>query len=576
MANYDPDLEPIFSAINGQFAAAAARLDQLEAAPVPQPQPDLSPIFEGINAQLAAIAARLEAIEARPTETVDLSPLLDRLNLLEADTASLKTALAAWTGSQQPPAPEEPAPPAEPPVEPPVQPPAEPPVQPPVPSEPIWNLVKQSRITIPAEVFVPAGQRDIYIPVSVDHTDRESFYCYVEALRNVNGGGINVGNGTQQRANFEWHDILYRWSPGDDLTHYVKIVTKTAYAAGKSFEAHIRVKGLGDGQKGRMVKITFADDAQHPDMPPQFHRPLRRLDLSQAQRKNRFDPASLPHHDSGFKDGAPVWRSRLSHGYSQEGNGETGLYMNEDRFPGKAVRPISYDAAEKAVRLHTLAFPMDARAEYNSKLWRHQAVMLNGQTLDEVCGVDGVWRMEAKIPIRRYSWPAFWLIGRGSEGAKGSWTQWPPEIDILEKFNHAWGAADTPFTTTYAQHFGNAGSNSRKGSFGQEIEVNQWLPGTGALHEGYHSWACAVTYHDDPMKAEVTFFFDDVEVGCQVLHARHQDLNTRLVLFPMMNVAVRAPSTYTPEQYNTDDGRGHSGDMLVRDMGYYPSGWTFA
>ena len=201
--------------------------------------------------------------------------------------------------------------------------------------------------------------------------------------------------------------------------------------------------------------------------------------------------------------------------------------------------------------------------------------MLNGQTMDEVCGAEGVWRMEAKIPIRRYSWPAFWLIGRGASGAKGSWTQWPPEIDILEKFNHAWGAADTPFTTTFAQHYGNAGSNSRKGVIGQEIEVNQWLPGTGPLHEGYHSWACAIVWNDkDTTKSEVTFFFDDVEVGCQVLHARHEDMKTRLELFPMANVAVRAPESYTPEQYNTDDGRGLSGDMLVRDIAYYPSGFA--
>ena len=50
------------------------------------------------------------------------------------------------------------------------------------PSEPIWNTLKRSQITIPSEVRVPAGQRDIYIPVTVDHTDRESFYCYVELL----------------------------------------------------------------------------------------------------------------------------------------------------------------------------------------------------------------------------------------------------------------------------------------------------------------------------------------------------------------------------------------------------------
>lgn len=507
----------------------------------------------------------------------DLDPILQaidkRLGALEDGYVALAARVTALEGHAPPdPKPDDPKPEPE---APPAPEPA--PIPDPVTSGPIWQQIKQSRITIPTEVRVPAGQREIYIPVSVDHTDRESFYCYVDGLRNVNGGGINVGGAQQQRDMAEWHNILYRWSPGDDLTHYVKVVTKATYRAGQSFEVNIRVKGLGDGQKGRMVKVVFADDAQHPAMPPQFHRPLRRLDLSSAVRKNAFDPATVQHHDTGFNGAMrPVWRSRLSHGYSQDGNGETGLYMNEQKFPGKAVRPIAYDPAEKAVRLHTLAFPMDARPELNGRLFRHQAAMLNGQTLDEVCGFEGVWRMEAKIPIRRYSWPAFWLIGRGKDGAKGSWTQWPPEIDILEKFNHAWGAADTPYTTTFAQHFGDAGSNRRKGAIGSEIEVDQWLPGTGPLHEGYHSWACAVVWDDkDTRKSEVTFFFDDVEVGCQVLHARHQDMKTKLELFPMANVAVRAPEGYTPEAYNADGGRGHSGDMLVRDLAYYPSGFAF-
>ena len=36
------------------------------------------------------------------------------------------------------------------------------------------------------------------------------------------------------------------------------------------------------------------------------------------------------------------------------------------------------------------------------------------------------------------------------------------------------------------------------------------------------------------------------------------------------------PSTYSATRYNTDDGRGNTGDMLVRDIAFYPSGWRFA
>ena len=83
-----------------------------------------------------------------------------------------------------------------------------------------------------------------------------------------------------------------------------------------------------------------------------------------------------------------------------------------------------------------------------------------------------------------------------------------------------------------------------------------------------------VVYHEDPLKAEVTFFFDDIEGGCHVLYARHQDMKTKVEFFSMANLAVKANATYTPEQYDTDDGRGRRGNMLVRDIGYYLAGFA--
>ena len=448
-------------------------------------------------------------------------------------------------------------------------------VTPPAVPDPIWSLLKQTKLTYPSEIRVPPGTKVFYIPVTADHTDRESFYCYVSGFTNLSGGGINVSNSASQRLNFSnWENVLYRWSPGDDLTHHVKVETKSTYKDGTFFGIVIRIKGLGDKQKGGTVKIVFDATAQPQDVPaPTTHRPLRRLDLSKATRKGSFDPAKVQWSPTGFdKDGKPIWRSQVAHGRTQDGNQETGLYADET-IKG-AVTPISYDAGENAVRLHTRAFEDAERLEWQSRLFRQQAVMLNGQTMDDVCGTEGVWRMEAKIPIRRYSWPAFWLVGRSASSRKGSWAMWPPEIDILEKFNYAWGAADTPYTTTFAQHFGKVGSNNRVGAFGNEIEVNQWLNELTPLDEEYHSWACAVVYNADAKKSEVTFFVDDIEVGCHVLHARHEDMKTKVEFFPMANVAVKAPSTYTAEQYNTDGGRNHTGDMLVRDIAHYPNGFS--
>lgn len=451
------------------------------------------------------------------------------------------------------------------------------PVPVPVPAAPIWDLIGQPVLSIPSSIEVPAGQREIFIPVSIDRDVRESFYCYVDRMVNVSGGNINVGNHQQSRDLFAGLDVPYRWSPGDDRAHYIKLVTKNAYPAGRAVQASIRCKGLGDGQKGRGVTIRFVDGASHPDMPAQHHRPLRRLDLSGADRANRFEPSSIAWSPNGFKDGRPCLMSALSHGRTQDGNQETGLYADET-IPG-AVRPISYDPAAAAIRLHTRAFPPEQRLEYQKRLFAHQAAVIQGLHVDELCGADGCWRMVARIPSRRYSWPAFWLVNRVWNVTAKKWeNRWPGEIDILEKFNHVWGGADTRYTTSFAQHFGPLGAwDKKKGAFGSEVEVDQWGLSTRPIDEDYHSWACVVKYDEnDTTKSEVTFFFDDVEVGCHILFARHQDLNRKVEFYPIANVAVKAPETYTADEYNADAGRHLSGDMLIRDIGYYPRGIAFA
>lgn len=435
---------------------------------------------------------------------------------------------------------------------------------------PIWRQLRRSRLDVPSGVEAPAGQNTAYIPVTADHVDLASFYVVADRAINASPATINVG-GDQA---LYLSDTVYRWSPGDDLTHYIRVtLPQAAYADGQQIVYRFRVHGLGTDQKEFAVTLTFRDGAAHPDMPAQFHRPQRRLDLSQAARRNSFDPATLRHADSGFlPDGTPVWRSRLSHGHAQPGNGETGLYMNEETFPGQARSPISHDPEERALRLHTLAFARRDRPEYQGTRYRHQAAVIQGQTLDDLCGSEGVWRMVAKCPSRRYSWPAFWLLGRGPEGARGGWTQWPPEIDIMEHFNETWGeATGAPgFTTSWAQHYGPAGSNERVGAFGGEGDIRLLTGARTRTDEDYHSYACAVTWDGDD--AEVTFFFDDVELGCATLFARHEDMTTRLAFYPIANVAVRAPGGYSAARYNEDVG----GDMLIRDIGYYPTGHRFA
>ena len=439
----------------------------------------------------------------------------------------------------------------------------------PVPSEPIWDLYQQPVLSIPGTIEVPPGTNDIYIPVSVDQCDRQSFMAVPNRAINVNGGGINVGNGEQARSRFGGLDKVYHWSPGDDPLHWVHI-RAGSYPAGRAFAVGIVVKGLGDKQKGRNVTIRFVEGAEPQQITQPFHRPLRTLDLSQAQRKGGLTPSTAKWSPTGFdEDGRPCWTSQLSHGRAQDDNGEDGLYADET-IPG-AVNPISYDAGEDAIRLHTRAFAGGERPEWDDRLWDYQAAVLQGLQMNDVCGIEGVWRMEAKIPVRRHSWPAFWLVNRITNSRGVHENRWPGEIDILEKFNGAFGAADQPTTTSFAQHFGPLGQwQNKKGAMGHALEVEQYGNPATPLDEVYTSWACHVRYDEqDTTKSEVTFFVNDREIGCQILHARHQDMSRKVEFYPIFNVAVRNPGSHNPDAYNNDP---RTGDMLVRDIGYYPSG----
>lgn len=489
----------------------------------------------------------------------DRAKLTEVLAVLRATTADLQNYLAA-----DPVAPPVVTPPV---VAPPVvTPPADPdPADPPVASRPIWQTAKLSKVSAPGEVFAPAGQNVAWVPVTLDHTDMQTVLLRVTRAQNANPATINVGS---NQAAYLPKDV-YRWSPGDDLTHYVRLqLPGSSYRDGQQVIYHMSL--FGADSSSFTVKVTFRDGAQHPDMPAQRHRVAYKLDLSNAVRANGFDPATLKFSDSGFdKDGKPCWRSRLSHGYSQPGNGETGLYMSEEKFPGMADRPITYDAAENAIRLHTKAAPDNAPYMHERVAYKHQAAMIQGQTLDDVCGSEGVWRMVAKCPTRQYSWPAFWAVGRGSQGAKGGYTQWPPEIDFMEQFNRSWGAAYTEFTTSCGQHYGDAGSNKRVGAKSYVIETDKILGATEKNSER-HSYAGAVVWKGN--EAWVTFFFDDMEIATQVLLARHQDMKTRLSLYPMANVAVRSLGG-DADSYNNDP---RPGDMLIYDIGYFPSGYRLA
>lgn len=443
-------------------------------------------------------------------------------------------------------------------------------------SRPIWQQMRLPTATAPSEVFVPSGQNRVLFPVTLEHTDMNTVIMRASRAANMSPATINVGtNQGLFLRNPDGVNEIFRWSPGDDLTHWVELqFPQATYRDGQQVRITMTLAGVredgGNDHRQKNIVVTFRDGATLPNKTPQRHRAPYRLDISQAQQKGEWnrDPASWEWSESGFKGDKRVLRSRLSHGYAQQGNGETGLYMNAERFP-RAVEPHSYDPIEKAVRLRTAAAPDDQPFVHDRVVYPHQAAVLQGQTVDDLCGNEGVWRLVAKNPTKRFTWPAWWLIGRGSSGRSGSWTAWPPEIDIMEQFNQVYNQDPiTGFTTHWGQHYGNHGSNTRLGAFGGHYEVDRLLGTTTRVDEGYHSYACAVTWQGND--AWVTFFFDDMELGTSKLFARHQDMTSRVDLFPIVNVAVRAASSWTKANWDADT---RLGDMFIRDMAYFDRGY---
>lgn len=434
-----------------------------------------------------------------------------------------------------------------------------------------WQGFAKADFSIPSAITIPAGVNEFWIPVDVIGEFHQSAYVRLD-VSNVNGGNINVASGAVKAAFTP--QVCWVWSPGDDARQWIRIARPTgagiSFSDGRFFNVSFARYGSAATEGSTVTcRVTFSAAEPPQVITPAFHRPLRKLNLSAATIAYDFNPLTERWHDSGKIDGQGVWRSRLSHGYAQPGNGETGIHLNEDvpAFAPVVQNPFSRGADEfgNYLRLHTYAFESDFT--FNSSVYKHQAAMLQGQFLDAACGPRGVWRMRAITADRAYAWPAFWLVGRNDNGSAA----WPPEIDIMEQFNKAWGE-DYPMTgkyTTCAQHYGNWGTGGRIGAHGTAWTVTH-LPGVAAdtsLWTAPHTYSACV----DPDANEVTIFFDDVEILCSRLIARHQNMEVQGSYYPKMNVAVRAPSWSTPASFNADG----TGDMRIYGMTYHNAGWSF-
>jgi hypothetical protein len=227
--------------------------------------------------------------------------------------------------------------------------------------------------------------------------------------------------------------------------------------------------------------------------------------------------------DQGSTD---TFSTALSHGRTQVGNAETGYYGTVDM--GGLQR------TDEGLVLETRRLEEPVRIGTPAVEYPFLAVMLSGHRTKDTHFKYGSVEWVAKMPNRRYSWPALWLLPTGG---------WPPEIDVYEGFgyNQSWDFKSQLSTNLHGgdklvRTFTRPAMRMRMDTFDQ--------PNT--LDSDFHTFAVTVT------PEWITMFVNDVETMKYANPFRGE------TWYPLTNVAVKAPV-----DGSYDDG---SGAMVLKSL----------
>lgn len=328
------------------------------------------------------------------------------------------------------------------------------------------------------------------------------------------------------------------WRPGDDADLWVTLpIVNPKGTTGNQFRLLINTAGLA----GTYTEIIFRVDPAGvtPSLPGSMpvHRAPWLIDSSGAVIHAQADIANMQWSDSGFvgggSSGTPCWRTRLSSGYAQPGNGENGLYASTEIFPAVAITPHSKGTdinGRPFVKLLSTRFPEPV--VYEGVTYPFQAAVLTGHRFPEWRNQFGLWRAQLVTPSQRGAWSAFWSVGVRPVGDN---TIWPPEIDFFEHFNGAYGGTYTQYGTSSAQHAGVHGSVTRSKVNGLATELDRLgFPADFSEWTQIHDYACLVT------EEYVTHFVDGIEVFQHRNINLPSDGNNNWALYPLLNIAVKA------------------------------------
>lgn len=379
------------------------------------------------------------------------------------------------------------------------------------------RLPDKAVLSLHAASFLPGG--DVaYVPVTLD---RPTPNTVIARITTVNGSGAaKAVSGTHYAATSTV--VIFR--PGDPLRQTVAVPILASVQA-QQFGVKLSEAPWGATQGTANVAV-IADGGKAPTVPssggfraPRSFKPTGTLQFDMTK-------ASMRWSDAG---NAGAWSTKLSHGRSQSANGETGMYLDGYVYPGIEA-PLRYTDEGLVMHTQVLKSPLS----WNGVAYNYGSVVLSGHNTPVTQIGYGQYEWVAKMPSRRGSWPAFWLIAKSG---------WPPEIDVYEGFGYQdYFDLDRHISSTI-----HGGANAvRSFQRGSVIQAEQAYLLKG-FTQGFHSFAV------DIQPDYITWFVDGQETYQSVNPFR----GTRF--YPIMNVAVKTNGAYT-------DG---SGDMIVKSFRAY-------
>ncbi|MBI1368813.1 MAG: family 16 glycosylhydrolase [Planctomycetes bacterium] len=354
---------------------------------------------------------------------------------------------------------------------------------------------------------VPVDATVVHVPVTLDMASVNTVIAYIRVF---DGDGGRAAPDTQK-------SVIFR--PGDPLTKTVRFHVRNM-SAGNDVRAVQYEVADGADTEGGGIRITAEAGAVNEPIEggraPMHFEPHGELTYSATGATIRYD-------DQG---GPGVFATGLPHGRTQVGNGETGYYGTVDMG--------GFKPTDDGLMLMSRRLDEPVMVGSPATAYPFLATVLSGRHTPETYFKYGSVEWVVKMPNRKDSWPALWLMAVGG---------WPPEIDVYEGFgyNGSWRFASSLSSNLHG------GTNGRRTFTRPAMRMSMQNFGLDpTLDTAFHTFAATV----EP--EWITIFVDGVET------MRYANPFAGQTWFPLTNVAVKAPveSAY-------EDG---TGAMTVRSI----------